>query len=65
MTDVSDLAAYFAHMERMGLGHCKAGLCRRGMDLTKDVLSLVIPIDGERVSEDGSTVYLSARRVEE
>ena len=65
MTDVSDIAAYFNRMEQIGLGHCKAGLCRRGMDLTKEVLSLVIPIDGEQVSDDGSTVFLSARRVEE
>ena len=65
MTDVNDVVSYFTRMQLIGLGHCRVGLCRCGMDLTKDVLSLVIPIDGERVSEDGSTVFLSARRVEE
>lgn len=65
MTDVNDLVGYFTGLQLIGLGRCRVGLCRRGMDVTKEVLSLVIPVDGERVSEDGLTVFLSARRVEE
>ena len=64
MMTVSDILRYLQRMELTGLGHCKVGLCRRGLEL-RDVLNLVIPCDGERVSEDGSTVYLSARRIEE
>lgn len=65
MTTVTDVLNYLQRMQLIGLGHCRVGLCRRGLDVTRDVLSLVVPCDGERVSEDGSTVYLSARRVEE
>lgn len=64
MTTVTDLLNYLQRMQLIGLGHCQVGLCRRGLDL-HDVLHLVVPCDGERVSEDGSTVYLSARRIEE
>lgn len=64
MTTVNDLVAYFTRMQLVGLGHCQVGLCRRGLDVTREVLPLVVPVDGERVSEDGSTVYLSGRLVE-
>ena len=65
MTDVNDLVGYFTGLQLVGLGKCRVGLCRRGVDVTQEVLSLVLPVDGELVSEDGTTVFLSARRVEE
>ncbi len=65
MTDVNDLVGYFTGLQLVGLGKCRVGLCRRGVDVTQEVLSLVLPVEGERVSEDGTTVFLSARRVEE
>lgn len=64
MTTVNDLLNYLQHMQLIGLGQCRVGLCRRGLDVSHDVLSLTVPVDGERVSDDGRTVYLSARRVE-
>ena len=65
MTDVNDLVGYFTGLQLVGLGKCRVGLCRRGVDVTQEVLSLVLPVEGERVSEDGTTVFLSARMVEE
>ena len=65
MTDVNDLVGYFTGLQLVRLGKCRVGLCRRGVDVTQEVLSLVLPVEGERVSEDGTTVFLSARRVEE
>ena len=65
MTDVNDLVGYFTGLQLVGLGKCRVGLCRRGVDVTQEVLSLVLPVEGERVSEDGTTVFLLARRVEE
>ena len=65
MTDVNDLVGYFTGLQLVGLGKCRVGLCRRGVDVTQEVLSLVLPVEGERVSEDGTTVFLLARMVEE
>ena len=48
----------------MGLGHTDAMLCRRGMESGKGEVELCLPPDGERVSEDGTKVYLSCRRME-
>lgn len=48
----------------MGLGGTMTMLDRRGMEPGKEEVALCLPPDGERVSEDGTKVYLSCRRVE-
>ena len=52
------------HVRDMGLINTDAMLDRRGLEPGKGEVGLCLPPDGERVSEDGTKVYLSCRRVE-
>ena len=63
MNTVRDLANYFTKKLLLGLGNATPKLCRRGLDV-KEEIDLVIPVEGEQVSEDGQTVYLSGRITE-
>lgn len=59
-----DLRAYLDRMIDMGIGHAKPVLDRRGCDCASGPVHLGDPGDGERVSADGSQVYISCRRME-
>lgn len=63
--DLTDLQAYVNRLVRLGLGHCRPMLDRRGCACGQGPAPLGDPGDGERVSADGSTVYFSVRRMEE
>jgi hypothetical protein len=63
MNTVRELADYLAHKVMLGFGAASPKLCRRGLNM-KDEIDLVIPAEGEQVSEDGQTVYLSGRITE-
>lgn len=63
MSTVRDLANYFTKKLLTGFGNADAKLCRRGLDVQEEI-SLGVPIEGEQVSEDGQTVYLSGRITE-
>ena len=63
--DCFELKQYIDRMVLMGLGHARPMLDRRGCDCGTGPVPLGDPGDGERVSADGSTVFLSARRMEE
>ena len=60
-----DLRAYLDRMIDMGIGHARPMLDRRGCDCATGPVPLGDPGEGERVSADGSMVYLSCRRMEE
>ena len=62
--DLTELKQYIDRMVGLGLGHARPMLDRRGCDCGKDPVPLGDPGDGERVSVDGSMVFLSARRME-
>ena len=63
MNTVRQLADYFAHKVMLGFGSASPKLCRRGLD-AKAEINLVVPTEGEQVSDDGKTVYLSGRITE-
>ena len=63
MSEVRDLANYFTKKLLLGFGDANCKLCRRGLDV-KEEIDLVIPVEGEQVSEDGTVVYLSGRITE-
>ena len=63
MNTVRQLADYFAGKVMLGFGSAIPKLCRRGLDW-KEEIDLVIPVEGEQISEDGQTVYLSGRITE-
>lgn len=62
--DVLELKAYVDRFVNLGLGHCQVKLDRRGCDCGKGPVPLGDPGEGERVSADGSTVFLTCRRME-
>lgn len=62
--DLFELKAYVSRFIELGLEHCQPMLDRRGLEPGKGEVGLCLPPDGERVSEDGTKVYLSCRRVE-
>ena len=63
--DCFELKQYIDRMVLMGLGHARPMLDRRGCDCGNGPVPLGDPGDGERVSADGSMVFLSARKGEE
>lgn len=63
--DLFELKAYVSRFIDAGLGHCKPVLDRRGCECGASPVPLGDPGDGERVSADGSMVFLSCRRMEE
>ena len=63
MNTVRDIANYFTKKLLLGFGNATPKLCRRGLDW-KEEIDLVIPTEGEQVSVDGQTVYLSGRITE-
>lgn len=63
MNTVRDLANYFTKKLLLGFGNANTKLCRRGLNVQEEI-DLVIPVEGEQVSEDGQTVYLSGRITE-
>ena len=63
MNTVRQLAGFLTQKMLVGLGEASVKLCRRGLDAHEEI-DLVIPVDGEQVSEDGQTVYLSGRITE-
>ena len=48
----------------LGLGALLVCLDKRGLDLSQSEISLSLPPDGERISEDGTKGYLSGRVTE-
>ena len=62
--DLFELRAYVDRFITIGLGHCQPMLDRRGCDCAQGPVPLGDPGDGERVSADGSMVYLTCRRME-
>ena len=48
----------------LGLGALLVCLDKRGLDLSQPEISLSLPPDGERISEDGTKGYLSGRVTE-
>ena len=62
--DLSELKSYIDRLVMMGLGHARPMLDRRGCDCGTGAVPLGDPGDGERVSADGSQVFLSCRRQE-
>ena len=63
--DLSDLKQYVDRLVNLGLSHCQPMLDRRGCNCATGPVPLGDPGEGERVSADGSMVYLSCRRMEE
>ena len=63
--DLTELKQYIDRMVLMGIGHVRPMLDRRGCDCAQGPVPLGDPGDGERVSTDGSMVYLTCRRMEE
>lgn len=61
---VFDLRDYAQRFVDLGLGHARPMLDRRGCDCASGPVHLGDPGDGERVSADGSQVYISCRRME-
>lgn len=62
--DLFSLRAYVVRMIELGFGHSRPMLDRRGCDCSKGPVPLGDPGEGERVSADGSTVFLTCRRME-
>ena len=62
--DLNELKQYIDRMVGLGLGHARPMLDRRGCDCGTGPVPLGDPGDGERVSADGSMVFLSCRRME-
>ena len=63
--DLFELRAYLNRFVEMGLGHCRPMLDRRGCACGDGPVPIGDPGEGERVSGDGSMVFLSCRRMEE
>ena len=63
--DLTELKQYIDRMVGLGLGHARPMLDRRGCDCGTGPVSIGDPGEGERVSADGSMVFLSCRRMEE
>ena len=63
--DLTELKQYIDRMVGLGLGHARPMLDRRGCACGNEPAPLGDPGDGERVSADGSQVYLTCRRMEE
>lgn len=62
--DVIELKSYVDRAVSLGLGHCRPMLDRRGCECGQSPVPLGDPGEGERVSSDGSMVFLTARRQE-
>ena len=62
--DLFELSNYINRFINMGMGHCKPMLDRRGCNCGIGPVPIGDPGEGERISSDGSMVYLSARRME-
>ena len=62
--NVYDLRQFADRLIDLGLAHARPMLDRRGCDCGPGPVPLGDPGDGERVSADGSVVYLTARRTE-
>ena len=63
--DVFDLKRFADRLINLGIGHAQPMLDRRGCECKDGPVPLGDPGDGERVSADGSQVYLTCRRMEE
>ena len=63
--DLNELKQYIDRMVGLGLGHARPMLDRRGCARGDEPTPLGDPGDGERVSADGSMVFISCRRMEE
>ena len=63
MNTVRQLVGFLTQKMMLGFGGASVKLCRRGLDW-KEEIDLVIPTEGEQVSVDGQTVYLSGRITE-
>lgn len=61
---IYDLRDYAQRFIDVGLGLAQPMLCRRGCDCSHGEVTLGDPGDGERVSADGSKIYVSARIME-
>jgi len=61
---VFDLRDYADRLINLGLGSAQPMLDRRGCECARSPVALGDPGDGERVSADGSMVYLTCRRME-
>ena len=59
-----DLQQYVDRLVRAGLGLAQPMLDRRGCECCSGPVPLGDPGDGERVSADGSMVFLTVRRME-
>ena len=64
MNTVRQLVGFLTQKMLLGFGEANVKLCRRGINVQNEI-DLVIPVEGEQVSEDGKTVYLSGRLTEE
>lgn len=62
--DLFSLQQYVVRMIELGFGHCRPTLDRRGCDCGTGPVPIDDPGEGERVSADGSTVFLTCRRME-
>ena len=60
-----DLRDYLDRLIDMGIGSAQPMLDRRGCECGTGPVSLGDPGEGERVSADGSMVYLTCRRMEQ
>lgn len=63
--DLFELRAYVDRFITIGLGHCQPMLDRRGCACGIEPAPLGDPGEGERVSADGQSVYLSVRLMED
>ena len=63
MNTVRQLVGFLTQKMILGFGGASVKLCRRGLDM-QDEIELVVPVEGEQISEDGQTVYLSGRITE-
>ena len=59
-----DMREYLNRLIDLGLGNCRPLLDRRGCACGQGPVPLGDPGEGERVSADGQSVYLSCRRME-
>ena len=62
--DLFELRAYVLRMIELGMGHAQPMLDRRGCDCGTGPVPIGDPGEGERVSADGSMVFLTCRRME-
>lgn len=59
-----ELSAIANQRVLLGLGALLVCLDKRGLDLSQPEITLSLPPDGERISEDGTKGYLSGRVTE-